>query len=152
MALSFAGISQNTEEGVKWYTVNEAQKMQKENPKDGILIDFYTPWCGPCKMMEKSTFPDKDLAAYLNEHFYMVKFNAEGNEVVEFNGTEYSNPNYDPARGNGRNHMHQFTKANNIPGYPSLVLYDKDLKVKQKLVGYKTAPILLQTLKQVMSK
>ena len=41
-------------------------------------MDIYTDWCGPCKLMDKNTFQNPDVAQYLNNNFYAVKFNAEG--------------------------------------------------------------------------
>ena len=48
------------------------------------------------------------LAKYINDNFYAVKFNAEGNEEVTYKGTTYKNNNYDPAKANTRNGMHDF--------------------------------------------
>ena len=41
-------------------------------------MDMYTVWCGPCKMLDKNTFHNKDVADYINKYYYAVKFNAEG--------------------------------------------------------------------------
>ena len=56
---------------------------------------------GPCKLMDKKTFQNRDVAAYISEHYYAVKFNAEGQETSLF-GNTFTNPNYDPNR-KGRN-------------------------------------------------
>ncbi len=62
---------------INWVTFEEALKLQKEKPKK-IMMDVYTNWCGPCKMLDRNTFQNKDVANYVNEHYYAVKFNAEG--------------------------------------------------------------------------
>ena len=70
--------------GLVWNSITK----QKEVPK--IMVDMYTT--GPCRMLDKNTFSNKKLAAYVN-NFYAVKFNAEGNAVVNFKDQELSNPN-----------------------------------------------------------
>jgi uncharacterized protein YyaL (SSP411 family) len=54
----------------------EALEAQKKEPKK-IFMDVYANWCGPCKLLEKRTFSNEDLIAYVNENFYAVKFNGE---------------------------------------------------------------------------
>mgnify|MGYP005703647067 FL=1 len=66
---------------IKWLKFEEAIEMQKNNPKK-IIMDLYTNWCGPCKVMDKKTFGNRHVAKYINEFYYAVKFNAEGDEVL----------------------------------------------------------------------
>ena len=60
---------------VNWIGFEEAFELQKKVPKP-IIVDFYTVWCGPCKLLDRYTFSNKDVAEYLNEYYYAVKFNA----------------------------------------------------------------------------
>ena len=48
-------FSQDDSGGVKWYTVEQAEKLAKENPRKW-LVDVYTDWCGWCKKMDQETF------------------------------------------------------------------------------------------------
>ena len=73
---------------VNWVSFEQAVKLQKTNPKN-IMMDVYTEWCGPCKMMDKNTFENPLIAKFLNDNFYAVKFNAEGTEKVSYNGKVY---------------------------------------------------------------
>lgn len=73
---------------VKWMSFAEMQAAYAQNPKP-ILVDLYTDWCGWCKAMEKDTYGNGKVAAYINEHYYAVKFNAESKETVDFNGKKY---------------------------------------------------------------
>ena len=120
---------------VNWYTFEEAFEAQKIDPKP-IMVDAYTIWCGPCKLLDKNTFGNKDVSDYLNENFYPVKFNAEGNEVVRFEGKVYDNPNYDPKRAKTRNNSHNLTRYLGVSGYPTLVFFDKDGNYITPVVGY----------------
>ena len=66
---------------INWLTLEKAIELQKKSPKK-IMIDVYTSWCGPCKMLDKNTFHNADVVKYVNANYYAVKFNAEGNESV----------------------------------------------------------------------
>lgn len=50
----------------------EAKKAEKL-----VLIDFYTTWCGPCKKLDRETWPNKDVQALLNDKFIAIKLDAE---------------------------------------------------------------------------
>lgn len=121
---------------INWMTMNEALAAQKEQPKK-IFMDVYTTWCGPCKLMDRNTFANKKVAAFINENFYAVKFNAEGTEPVNYQGFEYTNPNYQEGR-RGRNATHFFADALRLQGYPSLVFFEENGTLIQALPGYKS--------------
>lgn len=126
---------------IKWMSMNEALAAQKHTPKK-ILMDAYTTWCGPCKLMDQKTFTNKDVIHYVNKHFYAVKFNAEGTEEVMYKDFNYTNPNFDPSR-KGRNSQHFFADALKVTGYPSLVFFDEQSEVIAPIVGYRT-PVQLE--------
>ena len=45
-----------------------------------VFIDFYTSWCGPCKMMEKEVFSQKKVGDYYNQNFICYQIDAEKGE------------------------------------------------------------------------
>jgi thioredoxin-related protein len=127
--------------GIQWLTIEEAQAKTKKEPRP-LMVDVYTSWCGPCKMLDAKTFSDPRLAEYVNKHFYPVKFNAESGPAVTFKGQKLENPEYDAARASGRNGTHQLTYAiANVQGriaYPTVVYIDSDLNVLAPVQGYLT--------------
>ncbi len=134
---------------INWLSLEEAQEMNKKNPKK-ILVDMYTHWCGPCKLMDRSTFTNAEVIKHVNENYYAVKFNAESPDPVSFKGQTFSNPGYNAQKGpNRRNSRHQFTASLNLRGYPTLVIFDQNLKQLRSIVGYKKPAQLLQALEIV---
>ena len=99
-AVLFFTVQVNAQE-INWVTLEEAVELQKKKPKK-IMMDVYTNWCGPCKMLDRNTFHNKDVVDYVNKNYYAVKFNAEGNETVNFSGKTFDHPQYDPAKANTR--------------------------------------------------
>lgn len=122
---------------INWLTLNEALELQKKAPKK-ILMDVYTTWCGPCKMLDKNTFQNEDVANYVNEHYYAVKFNGEGNDEVNYKDTVFGNPDYNPANANSRNSPHDFARYLQISAYPTVVFFDENGDIITPLRGYQT--------------
>lgn len=76
----------NTE--INWMTLDEVQVAMKKEPRK-VLVDFYTSWCGWCKVMDKKTYAHPEVVKYVNAKFYAVKFDAEQKESVMFMGKKY---------------------------------------------------------------
>ena len=132
---SFKPMTNETEKEINWVTIEEAIELQKTSPKK-IIMDVYTNWCGPCKMLDKNTFHNADVVDYINEHFYAVKFNAEGNDSVTYKDKTFGNPSYDPARANRRNSAHEFARFLKVRAYPTMVFFDEEANVIYPISGY----------------
>lgn len=123
------------ESPVKWMTFEEAVAKSKVEKKK-IFIDVYTDWCGWCKVMDKNTFSEAEVAKVLNEDFYPVKFDAEQTEDVVFNGTTFKFIPY----GNKGTHQLAAALLNNQLSYPTVVFLDEEFRMIQPLPGYQKAP------------
>jgi thioredoxin-related protein len=143
--LSFVSLA--SAQKINWMTMNEALAAQAKNPKK-IFMDVYTTWCGPCKLLDKNTFSDKKVIKFINENYYAVKFNGEGNEEITYQDFTYRNPRYQPER-KGRNTTHYFADALRLSGYPSLVFFEENGKLIQAIPGYKTPKQLEIYLKMI---
>lgn len=132
-----------------WVGLGEVEALVKQNPKK-IVVDVYTPWCGPCKMMDRNTFSNPEIIQTMGGDFYPVKFNAEGPEPITFMGREYTNPTYQPNK-RGRNGKHQLSGFFAVRGYPSLVVLDEQMNILGKIVGYRTPDQLKVELNKYMN-
>jgi thiol-disulfide isomerase/thioredoxin/Flp pilus assembly protein TadD len=85
-------------------------KVAKQDNKH-IFIDFFTTWCGPCKQLDKVTYRDEKVVAYLNS-IVPVKYDAEKDEGEEL------------------------ASRFRIKAYPTLVLVGPDGKEVDRHVGF----------------
>ena len=149
IALSFLFISKLSSQKtvttpsnhIEWLSLEQAEKLSKQEAKP-ILIDVYTYWCKFCKVMDEKTLGDSEVTAYINQHYYPVKLDAEQKEEITFKGVDY---NY---VANGRRGINTVTVEllGDRPAYPSLVLLDQELSNKQVLKGFKEKEVLLPIL------
>ena len=129
---------EKTNAEINWISFEEAVALNKENPKK-VLIDLYTDWCGWCKKMDKDTFQNPEVAAYMNENFIMVKMDGEGKEPLDFNGRTFK---YIPS---GKRGYHELAAAllQGRLSYPTVVFLDEDMKMLSPVPGYqKVGPFL----------
>lgn len=124
-------VNQKTAQKIRWYTIEEAIDLSKTKKKK-ILIDLYTDWCGWCKVMDKNTFSNEDIVAYINKNYIPVKFNAESRNDINFNNKVYS---YVSDRGKGYNEFALAITGGRL-SYPSVVFIDEELNVIQPIQGY----------------
>jgi len=150
MLASFKPITKETSAKINWVTMDEAIELQKTAPKK-IIMDVYTNWCGPCKMLDKNTFQNEDVANYVNEHFYAVKFNGEGNASVTYKDRTFGNPNYDATKANRRNSAHEFARYLQVNAYPTMVFFDEEANYISPVRGYRTPQQLELYLKLFLS-
>lgn len=91
-----------------------------------LLVDFRADWCRPCVEMERITFRDSVLGAFVNERYIAIKV-----EIDSASGVVLKN----------RYHVYE---------YPTiLILKPSDASVLLTIVGFKPANLLLGDLKAV---
>jgi len=126
---------------IKWYTFEEAVALQEQHPKT-IFIDMFTDWCGWCKKMDKETFNNPQIAAYMNANYYPVKFNAERKDTIVYKGKTYTNS------GTGRRPTHELAieLCKGRMSYPTIVYIDDKFNISP-VGGYmdpaKIEPVLV---------
>lgn len=89
---------------------NILEKAKKENKL--VFLDAYTSWCGPCKMLERNVFPQKEVGDFYNTHFINAHFDMEKGEGIDL------------------------AKKYSVFSYPSLLFINGDGVVVYRTAGY----------------
>ena len=125
---SFTSKPAKTEEkapSITWYSYEEGSKLaEKKNKK--IFIDVYTDWCGWCKQMDKTTFKDAKVIAYMNEKFIAVKLDAESAKSTVYQSKVLTE----------RELALNILQANS---YPTTAYLDERQNIIQPIPGYQDA-------------
>ena len=93
-----------------------------------IFVDIYTDWCGPCKMLNNSTFKDVKAGEFFNANFVNIKIDMEKGEGPAF-AMKYS-----------------------VRAYPTLLFINAKGEVVHKTLGYKDADMLTEEGKIALAK
>lgn len=137
--------SEDTVAKVKWLTWEEAAELNKTTPKK-FFVDVYTDWCGWCKVMDKKTFSDPKVAAYLDEHFYSIKLDAESRADIKHQGNVFEFVEVEGSRRGGI-HMLAYSLLEGKMSYPTVVTLNENFERIAISPGYKEAPLMYSELK-----
>lgn len=81
LCLVFLISSQKLQAEVDFHKGDFASLLEKAKELNKpILIDAFTDWCGPCKMLDKEVFQDEKASAYINKNFIAYKLDMEKGE------------------------------------------------------------------------
>ncbi len=129
-------VAEHSPAKIHWLTFEEAVAANATAPKK-IFIDFYTSWCGWCKVMDNKTFDDTIIAKMMQEDFYCVKFNAEDRNPITFKDKTYTYvPN--PNRPDGERGYHELAAGilNGQMSFPSFVFMTSNFEIITPISGY----------------
>jgi thiol:disulfide interchange protein len=99
-------------DGVNFFEGSFRQALAKaKKEKKLVMLDAYTSWCGPCKVLKNKVFPNKELGDYINARFVSIGVDMEAGEG--------------PALAN----MYP------VKGYPTILFLDASGKIKKEILG-----------------
>lgn len=99
----------------------DAKKLAAKEHKK-IMVDFYTGWCGWCKVLDKKTYSDEHVGQIADAKFVSIKIDAEHGEGIEL------------------------AKYYAVRGYPTIMFFTDSGTVIDKVVGYQDAQHFARSL------
>ncbi len=114
---------------VDWAQDYKSALARAAREKKLVMVDLYADWCGPCRMLDKTTFSNADVQAALAKDFVAVKVNIES-----------SKENRDLA-----------SKLKTAV-IPHIVFFDSDGKQVSDLLGYYPPDQFRDELRKVVDK
>ncbi len=109
LMLSFTAFCQG---GVNFEHITFDEALAKAKAENKLVfMDCYTSWCGPCKYMSETIFPQEKAGEFFNPKFVCVKFDMEKGEGPELG------------------------KKFGVRAYPTFLILRPDGSVQHKVVG-----------------
>ncbi|MEL4307493.1 thioredoxin family protein [Joostella sp. CR20] len=137
-------ITTTSAQEIEWLTWEQAieKSATDEQPKK-IFVDVYTDWCGWCKKMDKDTFNNPEVAAYMKANFYMVKMDAEGKEDIEYMGKTFKYV------GQGKRGYHELAAAllQGKMSFPTVIFLNENVEIISPVPGYQKPDSFLKVAK-----
>ncbi len=66
---------------IEWQSYKKGISLSKSISKK-VFINFHADWCRYCLAMEKETFTNSAVVAYLNKHFIPIKVDSEHEKKI----------------------------------------------------------------------
>jgi len=124
------GEAEKTPEAPKldWLALDAATAKAKSQNKH-VIVNVYATWCGYCKMMDKQTFGNAEVATSLRDNFVLAKVNGESSAKVHWQGQEMTE--------------RQFARAVGVNGYPATFFLKPNAEMLGGVSGYIRTPEFL---------
>ena len=69
----------------EWLDIETAQKLSKSDSRP-VFMFFEAEWCGTCKRMLRSVFPQPEVHRLLSENYHSVSIDLDSRKEILFNG------------------------------------------------------------------
>lgn len=134
LALAQVDAGQIPDDAPAWRSMDEA--IAAAQASDRLLVlHAYTVWCGWCVRMDRETYTDDAVQAYLAEHYEATRLDLESPDTVDFFDYTLS--------------MMELGDVLQVSGTPTTVFVDSDGSLITKMPGFQTAETFLLALRYV---
>lgn len=120
-APSWTNDEKPKKEQITWLSFEQGVAASKKEKKM-MVVDFYTDWCGWCKVMDKETYGNDNVIKFAREKLVFVKVNAESDAKTKFRDREYT--------------YRELARAFGVTGYPATAFIDANGEVITLVPGY----------------
>ncbi|MGH7680367.1 MAG: thioredoxin family protein [Candidatus Eiseniibacteriota bacterium] len=110
---------------IEWLAFDAAATKAKAQEKH-MIVDIYTTWCGWCKVMERETYANPQVVAYLHDNFILAKVNGESSAKLRWKGRDLTE--------------RQFAKTVGVNGYPSTYFFKPNAELLGGMSGFLMPP------------
>jgi thioredoxin-related protein len=109
------------EKKLDWLAFDAAATRASKEGKH-VIVDIYTTWCGWCRVMDRETYGNAQVADYLTQNFVLAKINGESSSKIHWKGREITE--------------RQFAREVGVTGFPTTFFLKPDLDVLGGVPGF----------------
>lgn len=121
--------------GLTWQQIGAKAKAEHKY----IFMDCFTTWCGPCKYMSKTIFPQKAVGDAMNNKFIAVK--------MQLDTTAADNEEVKSMYSLG----HAIATNYKVNVYPTYLFFDENAKLVHRAVGSSEADAFIAKTKEALN-
>jgi thioredoxin-related protein len=107
------------EKDLSWQQVLKKAKADDKY----IFVDCFATWCGPCKLMDKSVYPNEDVGTFFNDKFISVKVQMDTSKLDNDDTRKW----YADA--------HQLQQQYRVMAFPSYLFFSPQGKIIHRGLG-----------------
>jgi len=120
------------EHALSWTEVKAKAKAENKY----IFLDCFTTWCGPCRYMRTTIFPQEEIGNFFNDKFVSAE--------VQLDTTAADNDHVKSWYADAHAIMTQY----GIKAFPTYLVFAPDGRVLHRIVGSSTAKLFIEEVQE----